>query len=150
MAETLREESRNALRGNTLVCVALLMGQAMYAIVIVALYSIESMGFEAPIAGSDLQNTLAITGLAVGVIALPTAFVMRKLMWQRGAGGDDAKLRDAFGFGNIAFQVVLEGAGLLNLTLALATGELIPYAPVFAVVFLVGVATVFRTRAPLR
>jgi hypothetical protein len=148
MDQSFQQRPRSAVRGNRLLCTALLLGQAMYAVMIAALHSIDAVAFEPPISEVDLVELFAMVGLAAGVVALPTAFVLRKITWQRGAGGDDAKLLRAFTFGNVAFQVVLEGAGLLNLTLWLATGTIVPYVPVFAVLFLIGVMALFRSHTP--
>ncbi len=141
--------TRSVVRGSQLVCLALLMGQAIYAMIIVALPMIESLEWEAPLPDPELQTMLAIVGVGVGVVSLPAAFALRKIMWRNGAGGSDEKLLQAFSVGNLTFQAVLETAGLLNLTLWLATGNVVPYAPVFAVVLIIGVVALVRSHPPV-
>lgn len=146
MIEPSNHTHRNALRGNQIVCIALLLGQFAFAIVIVVAQ--QTGAWESSSSDPEVTHMLAIIGTAVGVASIPTAYTIRKVLWQRGAGEETTKLLQAFFIGNIAFQAVLESASLLNLTFWLISGTMLPHVPVFAVLFTIGVTALLRNRAP--
>jgi hypothetical protein len=136
----------NKLRDIQLVCIALLLGQFVFAIGIVVAQ--QTGAWESSSSDPEMMHMLAIVGIAVGAASIPTAYTIRKALWQRGAGEDTTKILQAFFIGNIAFQAVLEGASFLNLTFWLVSGTMLPHVPVFAVLFTIGVTALLRTRVP--
>ena len=109
---------------------------------------VQGMGLSIVALESEMGELFAWLGPGVGVAIIPLAYVLRRAIWQRGARGSDAVVLQSFFAGNIAFQAMLEGAGLLNLTLWFVTQEAMPYVPIVVVLILVGIAALLRSGPP--
>ncbi len=136
---------RAALRGNRLVCAALLVGQLMMAVVITV---VHSLGISTIPLAPELGELFAWIGPGIGVGIIPLAYFLRRVIWQKGAGGSDAVVLQSFFAGNIAFQAMLEGAGLLNLTFWFITADALPYVPIVVVLILIGGVALRRGGPP--
>ena len=106
---------------------------------------VHGMGSWSMAIDAELSQLFAWIGPGVGLAVLPMAFFLRQLIWKKGAGRTDAVVLQSFFAGNLAFQAMLEGAWLLNLTLWLITSDAMPYAAVTGVLILFGVAALMRS-----
>lgn len=73
-----------------------------------------------------------ITG-AIGLLAIPVATVIRKVLWASAEGRSDRSMLQAFVGGCLAFFAILEGGCFLALLGWLLTGQLLPTLPVAVV-----------------
>ena len=140
MAPSLRDPAA-ALRGNQIICIALVLGQVMFGLVIAFLHSWGEWN-AAP--DPELAGIFRIVGVAVGVMSVPAAVFLRRTIWRKGVNLSDAAVLQSYLAGNLAFFAILEGAGLLNLTLWLITAESIPYVAVTAVLIVIGLLNLPR------
>lgn len=136
------ESADAALRVNQLICIALLVGQFLFGVTVAVVHSTGAIsGLSAGMQGTDLFMPI---GIGVGAISVPMAYGLRKVIWNRGASGDPAAVVQSFLAGNLLFHAMIEGASLLNLTFWLITVEAIPYVPVAAVLFVIGLTAIPR------
>lgn len=138
-------ELRKALLGNQLVCVALLAGQLIFALVVAFVHGTDAVE---PMVDAELWRTFAIVGGILVFAAIPTAFLVRQSIWRRGTATSHVEVLQAFFTGNIVFQAMLEGASLANITFWLATGEAMPFALFAGVLFGIGTGVLLRTSSP--
>lgn len=136
------ETADAAIRTNQLICVALVLGQLLFGVVIAIVHALGGLGEH--ILSGDAERLFAPIGIGVGVLSVPMAFFLRMAVWRGGARGSAAVVIQSFLAGNLAFHAMIEGASLLNLTFWLITGDAIPYVPVAAVLFVIGLTAIPR------
>ena len=140
MAPSLRDPAA-ALRGNQIICIALILGQVMFGLVIAFVHSWGEWN-AAP--DPELAGIIRIVGVAFGMVSVPAAVFLRRTVWRKGRDLFDDTVLQSYFAGNLAFFAILEGAGLLNLTFWLITAEPIPYVVVTAVLIVFGLVNLPR------
>jgi hypothetical protein len=136
------ESADAALRANQLICIALLAGQFLMGVTVAVVHSVGAI--PEPVLAVAETDLFAPIGIGIGAISVPMAYGLRKVIWNRGAAGDAAAVVQSFLAGNLLFHAMLEGASLLNLTFWLITVEAVPYVPVAAVLFVIGLTAIPR------
>ncbi len=132
------------LRGNQILCAALIAGQVLFAAIIPV---VHSSGAWQPMLEAENLGLFRMLGIGVGLVSIPVAVVLRRLIWARGRSLSDQDMLQAYLSGNLLFFALLEGAGLLNLTFWLITAAPVPYVVVAGVMILFALANFPRRPA---
>ncbi len=122
-----------ALRYARWACFALLAFQLVFAIAIVVLYQVYD--WTPTISGTAAKPLLWI-GIGFGILSVPMAAVVRKVIWTR-AGGDQQATLMAFVQGAVMFVALLESGATINLVFWLITGDVLPYAAIAGALFVI-------------
>lgn len=140
--QQIQQNVEAAFRGNQLICIALLAGQFLFGVVIFIVHS--GGGFAETGAAPEVVELFAPIGIGAGLLAIPAAYALRKLIWGRGSAGDATAVIQSFIAGNLVFHAVIEGASLLNLTFWLITVQAVPYLVIAALLFAIGLTGIPR------
>ncbi|MHC4512091.1 MAG: hypothetical protein ACYTGW_00195 [Planctomycetota bacterium] len=133
------------LRGNQILCAALIAGQVLFAAIIPVVHSLGE--WRVTTLDAEVQSLFLIVGVVAGVVSVPVAVVLRRMIWAKGRSLSDREMLQAYLSGNLAFFAVLEGAGLLNLVFWLITATLVPYLVVTAVLIAIALPNFPRRSA---
>lgn len=133
-----------ALRSNQILCAALITGQVLFAAIIPV---VHSSGAWRPMLEAQAQDLFWILGIAAGLVSVPVAVVLRRVIWARGRSLSDQAMLQAYLSGNLVFFALLEGAGLLNLVFWLISAVPVPYVVVAGVLVVIALANFPRRPA---
>jgi drug/metabolite transporter (DMT)-like permease len=119
-----------------LICIALLVGVLIFAVVV----AFVTQGMDDPLLAQESGIVATIAALFI-LIAVPAGFLLRGRLWAsaRNLEGDQRMLR--YSAGTIALMASLEGCILLNLVAWLLTANPIPNVPVAVVAFAIAMSS---------